>query len=412
MGYIGRKRKWKSGYRPSEPANPSGQSSPQPGPSGEPAALSHDQAATSSKRSRSGTANPLPRAATPLSSPQLGPSTEVAGASSSTSSRPGAANTLPRAVGTPRSPQLGTFREHVSLVGAASSTSSRPGAASPLPRAVDRPRSPQPVAFRQVFEPMDVPGAGAPPPPQASGATPDQYDHVLDNDVASLPRSIADTLATLSPLLATMLVFGNNDINIRVLLENFLGETNWQLNQMLYHIMTYYNGGQPVASRQVFEPMEVPGAGPQHGAPPSPHAPPQAFGVAPDQHNHVLDNDLPRSIADTLGRFSTLLATMLVYSNNDINITGLLENFLGETNMKLTYMIYDIVTYYNGGLPLMLFDPEITPEDTRCPICLDDYEVDQELSILPCRHFFHNMCVQHWLQRSRTCPVCRAGVGE
>ncbi|XP_063072566.1 nascent polypeptide-associated complex subunit alpha, muscle-specific form-like [Engraulis encrasicolus] len=363
MGYIGRKRKWKSGDRPSEPADPpSGESSPQPGPSGEPAALSDSRqagtsskrsrpgagraatppsspqsgpsgepaafsdsrlAGTSYKRSRPGTASPRPRAATPPSPPpQLVPSIELAAigddgqmSSSSTSSRPGAANPLPRAVDTPRSPQPWTFRDHVALAGgAATSMSSRPGAPSPLPRAVvDQPRSPWPVASGQVFESREVPGAG----PPAHG-----------------------------------------------------------------------DDGYPS------------------------HTPPQVQ-LAPN-HSDLLLNaamaSLPQSTANALAVLSTQVAALLVCSGNDVHTRVLLENFLGETNMHLSHMISDIVTHYNGGLPLVLFDPDTMAEEVRCPICLEDYQHGDELSVLPCQHRLHSACARRWLERSRTCPVCRAGV--
>lgn len=49
--------------------------------------------------------------------------------------------------------------------------------------------------------------------------------------------------------------------------------------------------------------------------------------------------------------------------------------------------------------------------DTRCPICLDDYnDSDNVLAMHPCSHFFHADCLQQWLQTSRSCPNCRARV--
>lgn len=44
----------------------------------------------------------------------------------------------------------------------------------------------------------------------------------------------------------------------------------------------------------------------------------------------------------------------------------------------------------------------------RCMICLDDYEPDQDLRLMSCKHFFHQNCVDKWLQVGRNnCPTCR-----
>jgi hypothetical protein len=44
-----------------------------------------------------------------------------------------------------------------------------------------------------------------------------------------------------------------------------------------------------------------------------------------------------------------------------------------------------------------------------CVICTEDFEVGDDLSLLPCkhRHRFHRSCIARWLARSRLCPLCR-----
>lgn len=50
-----------------------------------------------------------------------------------------------------------------------------------------------------------------------------------------------------------------------------------------------------------------------------------------------------------------------------------------------------------------------TSEDTteECPICLDNYEVDEKLSQLVCNHYFHKKCIDEWFTKNRSCPLCR-----
>ncbi|KAJ3504927.1 hypothetical protein NLJ89_g7679 [Agrocybe chaxingu] len=44
----------------------------------------------------------------------------------------------------------------------------------------------------------------------------------------------------------------------------------------------------------------------------------------------------------------------------------------------------------------------------RCLICLDDYDPEDSVRVMTCRHAFHKNCVDEWLQRGRNnCPACR-----
>ena len=43
----------------------------------------------------------------------------------------------------------------------------------------------------------------------------------------------------------------------------------------------------------------------------------------------------------------------------------------------------------------------------NCSVCKDDFEINQELINLPCKHSFHEECVTPWLQERNSCPTCR-----
>ena len=52
--------------------------------------------------------------------------------------------------------------------------------------------------------------------------------------------------------------------------------------------------------------------------------------------------------------------------------------------------------------------------DDECAICFDKIKKRQKFRALPCsevkQHCFHVKCIDQWLQRNKTCPVCRAKV--
>ena len=49
----------------------------------------------------------------------------------------------------------------------------------------------------------------------------------------------------------------------------------------------------------------------------------------------------------------------------------------------------------------------------RCSICLGEYREKEILRIIPtCRHSFHLACLDLWLQKQTTCPICRVSLKE
>ncbi|CAA3019004.1 RING-H2 finger ATL38-like [Olea europaea subsp. europaea] len=52
-------------------------------------------------------------------------------------------------------------------------------------------------------------------------------------------------------------------------------------------------------------------------------------------------------------------------------------------------------------------------ENTQCTVCLAEYNEEDKLRILPnCGHSFHASCIDIWLHKQSTCPVCRISLNE
>mmetsp|Transcript_85212 Transcript_85212/g.260469 ORF Transcript_85212/g.260469 Transcript_85212/m.260469 type:complete len:301 (-) Transcript_85212:40-942(-) len=48
--------------------------------------------------------------------------------------------------------------------------------------------------------------------------------------------------------------------------------------------------------------------------------------------------------------------------------------------------------------------------DEECALCLDEFCEGEQLVELGCRHVFHAQCLQPWLARSMTCPMCKGDI--
>ena len=46
----------------------------------------------------------------------------------------------------------------------------------------------------------------------------------------------------------------------------------------------------------------------------------------------------------------------------------------------------------------------------ECSVCMDNVEIGDEVTVLPCSHWFHGECVGMWLKEHDTCPHCRQGI--
>lgn len=54
-----------------------------------------------------------------------------------------------------------------------------------------------------------------------------------------------------------------------------------------------------------------------------------------------------------------------------------------------------------------MLGPEHTAE---CSICMDEVNIGEEVTMLPCNHWFHHQCISAWLSEHDTCPHCRKGI--
>ncbi|XP_064810961.1 E3 ubiquitin-protein ligase RNF130-like isoform X1 [Oncorhynchus masou masou] len=55
-------------------------------------------------------------------------------------------------------------------------------------------------------------------------------------------------------------------------------------------------------------------------------------------------------------------------------------------------------------------DKETDPDFNHCAVCIEGYQLNDVVRILPCKHVFHKLCVDPWLNEHCTCPMCKLNI--
>ncbi|KAM4555146.1 E3 ubiquitin-protein ligase RNF130 isoform 1-T2 [Odontesthes bonariensis] len=55
-------------------------------------------------------------------------------------------------------------------------------------------------------------------------------------------------------------------------------------------------------------------------------------------------------------------------------------------------------------------DKETDPDFNHCAVCIEAYQLNDVVLILPCKHVFHKVCVDPWLNEHCTCPMCKLNI--
>lgn len=59
------------------------------------------------------------------------------------------------------------------------------------------------------------------------------------------------------------------------------------------------------------------------------------------------------------------------------------------------------------AIPTVRVDQESVDNKEDCPVCKEEFVLDEEVMKLDCNHRFHPDCLKRWLAIRNTCPVCR-----
>uniref|UniRef100_A0AAQ4RFA4 E3 ubiquitin-protein ligase RNF181 n=1 Tax=Gasterosteus aculeatus aculeatus TaxID=481459 RepID=A0AAQ4RFA4_GASAC len=58
-------------------------------------------------------------------------------------------------------------------------------------------------------------------------------------------------------------------------------------------------------------------------------------------------------------------------------------------------------------LTVVIISPEQADKGLKCPVCLLEFEEEESVREMPCKHLFHSGCILPWLGKTNSCPLCR-----
>ncbi|OVA10267.1 zinc finger protein [Macleaya cordata] len=101
-----------------------------------------------------------------------------------------------------------------------------------------------------------------------------------------------------------------------------------------------------------------------------------------------------------------------LFESDDDERLVLIEHELERLVQLMRETVQDEV-YPSAAIDFVLNLPSITltveqlQEDNICAVCMDEFSTEEEVTWLPCSHYFHENCILPWLRIRNTCPLCR-----
>ncbi|CAA0830714.1 Unknown protein [Striga hermonthica] len=114
--------------------------------------------------------------------------------------------------------------------------------------------------------------------------------------------------------------------------------------------------------------------------------------------------------------FIVFVCTRLIYGRlRRMETQLMLENDLRIDLELPEHRITGLEPVAVNAIPTLKFNREAFSsfEDPQCTICLSEYQDKEVLRIMPkCGHSFHISCIDLWLRKHATCPVCRLSLQD
>ena len=102
-------------------------------------------------------------------------------------------------------------------------------------------------------------------------------------------------------------------------------------------------------------------------------------------------------------------------NNTDIFNINNIDNDNIQLNIEIELPQEEYYDYFNSckeinnkiGKPVKLKENDFALNE-NCLVCLEKYKILEYKRVLPnCKHYFHKKCIDKWLKKNASCPICR-----
>ncbi|ORX82863.1 hypothetical protein BCR32DRAFT_278507 [Anaeromyces robustus] len=101
--------------------------------------------------------------------------------------------------------------------------------------------------------------------------------------------------------------------------------------------------------------------------------------------------------------------------NNDSSIRYIFDekSMTDKKDYNSSIKSASITSSYSEIYNHLSFNPDASSSAEICAICIDQYQLNDELRKLPCGHEFHKDCIDSWMLTSSVlCPICKMDIHE
>jgi len=107
--------------------------------------------------------------------------------------------------------------------------------------------------------------------------------------------------------------------------------------------------------------------------------------------------------AHILHIFTIYLMTAIFYGFSKVYVSDVKQKKIKE----------QVFNHINDFTEINIFSNILNKfNNDDCSICINSFHKKDEIRVLPCSHFFHKECIDDWIQKENSCPICRQLISE